>query len=211
MEDNIVIYADKVVNYGLYNSTEMNNYTVFISYNAGQLSEIVNCEFIKAEYELSQQQNANIAEGSQVQFVIPLTDLTTLFDKRHFFATVSVVVKAKGFSKSNHEHEYKIIYNTIQINPNVRTVIDKSNLELKELFVWIIIPSCIVLIIFIIACRSCWKGMRYNPVTDAMHLIEENPDASMGSQKIEQSNPSATALVDPSTNSVPDIRNREDV
>ena len=53
--------------------------------------------------------------------------------------------------------------------------------------------------------------MRYNPVTDAMHLIEENPDVSMGSQKIEQSNPSATALVDPSAGSAPDIRNREDV
>lgn len=98
--------------------------------------------------------------------------MTKVFGSKYFYATVTAKVKADEFSVSKREHEYKVIYNTIQINPNIRTTIDKSKIELKQLFIWVIIPSCIVLIIFLIACRSCIRGMRYNPITDGVHLIE---------------------------------------
>jgi hypothetical protein len=48
---------------------------------------------------------------------------------------------------------------------------DKSGVELKILFVWVVLPTIIVLIIIFIALRHCIKGMRYNPIEDAVHLV----------------------------------------
>ena len=36
-------------------------------------------------------------------------------------------------------------------------------------------------IILMLACRTCIKGMRYNPITDGLHLIEE-PDTNSNSR-----------------------------
>lgn len=166
------------------------------------LNDIANCELLKADIQASFLKDSDPSGNTNVEFTIPLETLTNKYGSKHFYATVVAVVGATGFSVSNHRHSYRLIYNSIQVNPNIRTVIDKSSAELKMVFIWIVIPIFIAIIIVVMALRHCIKGMRYNPIEDAVHLVEENPDLSVNPRREEDdTNPSTnTVLVEPKSN-----------
>ena len=142
---------------------------------------MANCELEHADYESFTLEDSDPHGNTQVKFSVPLEKIKGYFYNDLYYATVNAVVNAEGFSKSKHVHKYKIMYNTVHINPATRTIIDKSNTELKQVFIWIVIPACIALIVFVMSCRYCLRNMRYQPIDDARHLVEESPSDTSSS------------------------------